>query len=66
MDRLRDELGQRLQIIQLDLATPLGREMARRLRAEFTPTFILFDGGGNERWRSVGFIDPGRVRESLE
>jgi thiol-disulfide isomerase/thioredoxin len=33
---------------------------------QFTPTFILFDGEGNEVLRSVGAIDPRQVQETLE
>jgi hypothetical protein len=40
-------------LIRVDILTPIGRAFADRHRFEGTPTFVLFDGSGNEvkRWR---------------
>ena len=32
---------------------------------EYTPTYIFFDAQGNELWRTIGEIDPQRVRDSV-
>jgi hypothetical protein len=32
---------------------------------EYTPTYIFFDGQGHEVWRTIGEIDPQRVRDSV-
>jgi hypothetical protein len=33
---------------------------------KFTPTFVFFDAGGEELWRTVGTLDPGVVRQLLQ
>jgi hypothetical protein len=42
---------------------PLGQELAPLYQARYTPTFVLFDGGGAEQWRSIGSFDPDVVRQ---
>jgi thioredoxin-related protein len=49
----------------LNIQDPEGRKAASRFRLRFTPTFALFDGSGQELWRTVGALDPGMVRKSL-
>ena len=41
------------QIVRVDILTPVGREFADQHAFQGTPTFVLFDGTGNEvrRWR---------------
>lgn len=58
--------GAALRVVQIDVTSPSGKEAGRRLRWEFTPTFILVDGEGRELWRAVGALDPERVRRSLD
>lgn len=52
MDRLKDD-WQTGQILRVDILTPVGREFADQHDFQGTPTFVLFDGAGNEvqRWR---------------
>lgn len=66
MDGLENELVEQITFIRLNVQEPVGREMAPLYDFRFTPTFIFFDGDGNELWREVGRLDPQRVRESLE
>lgn len=66
VDGLEAELGGRLRVIRVNVQEAAGRELAPVYRFAFTPTFIFFDGGGNEIWRQVGSLDAGRVRESLK
>ncbi len=66
MDGLETELGSKLRIIRLNVQDSVGRELAPVYHFEYTPTFIFFDARGNELWRSIGEIDPARVRASLE
>ncbi len=66
MDGLETELGSKLHIIRLNIQDSVGRELAPVYHFEYTPTFIFFDAKGDELWRSIGEIDPARVRASLE
>ena len=65
MDGLETELGTQLHILRLNVQDPVGRELAPVYNFEYTPTYIFFDARGNELWRTVGEIDPQRVRDSL-
>ena len=65
VDELENELGDRILFIRLNIQEKVGRELAPVYGFEFTPTFIYFDGQGNELWRQVGGLDTQRVRESV-
>ncbi len=65
MDGLESELGPRLRVIRVNIQDPVGRELAPVYHFEYTPTFIFFDRQGNELWRSIGEIDPAKVRASM-
>ncbi len=65
MDGLEKELGQKLTILRVNVQDPVGRELAPVYNFEYTPTFIFFDARGHELWRTVGEIDPQRVRASV-
>ena len=66
MDELENELGDQILIIRLNIQEEVGRELAPVYDFEFTPTFIYFDGDGNELWREVGSLDTQKVYESVE
>ncbi len=65
MDGLEKELGSRLRILRINIQDQVGRELAPVYDFEYTPTYIFFDGRGHELWRTVGEIDPQRVRDSV-
>ncbi len=54
-----------MQIIRLNIQDAAGRDFARRYDISITPSFVMFDAHGNEAWRSVGALDPARVRATL-
>lgn len=58
-------MGDRLEVIRVNIQEQVGRELAAAYGFNFTPTFIYFDGSGAERWRQVGGFDPQQVRDSL-
>jgi thioredoxin-related protein len=66
VDELENELGNQILFIRLNIQEEVGRELAPIYGFEFTPTFIYFDGQGNELWREVGNLDTQRVRDSLK
>lgn len=65
MDGLESELSPKLNIIRINIQDQVGRELGPVYNFEYTPTYIYFDAHGNELWRSVGDIDPQRVRDSV-
>lgn len=66
MDGLENELGNKLHIIRVDIQETVGRELAPVYGFEYTPTYIFFDAKGNEIWRTIGEIDPQKVRDSVK
>jgi len=65
VDRLEAELGNQIDIIRVNIQDSAGHELAKAYAFQYTPTFIFFDGKGNELWREVGSLDVERVRDSL-
>ena len=62
---LKTELAEQLTVLQVDIATPAGKELSEKFNAFGTPTFIFFDPAGVEVWRTIGMLDPEKVRASL-
>jgi thioredoxin-related protein len=66
VDGLEQELGDQLQFVRLNIQDKVGKELAPVYGFQYTPTFIFFDGQGNELWRTVGELNPQKVRDSLK
>ncbi|MEE9216542.1 MAG: thioredoxin family protein [Anaerolineales bacterium] len=56
----------KLTVIRLNIQDPAGEALLERYEFRFTPTFIFFDGAGEELQRWVGAIYSAEVRELLE
>lgn len=65
VDAVEREFEGRLKVIRVDILSPAGAVLAREHGAQFTPTFVLFDGDGREIWRTVYLLDPATLRERL-
>ena len=65
VDALEAQAGDRLRIIRLNVQDSAGRQLSRVYGFTYTPTFIFFDGAGQELWRQVGGLDTQRVWDSL-
>ena len=65
MDGLETELGPKVHVVRINIQDQVGRELAPVYDFEYTPTYIFFDAQGSELWRTVGEIDPQRVRDSV-
>jgi thiol-disulfide isomerase/thioredoxin len=65
VDRLENELREKLVVRRVDIQSAEGRQLAEQYRIEFTPTFVLFDAAGKERWRSAGGLDAEAVRGAI-
>ncbi|GAB4502753.1 MAG: hypothetical protein Fur0035_23090 [Anaerolineales bacterium] len=66
VDRIEAEFAGRLQVIRVNIQEKAGMTLAPLYRFEFTPTFIFFDEGGNELWRTVGSLDEERLRQTMQ
>jgi thiol-disulfide isomerase/thioredoxin len=65
VDRLEDELHDKLAVRRVDIQSAEGRQLARQYGIEFTPTFLFFDAAGKERWRWTGRLDAEAVRDAI-
>lgn len=65
MDGLEKELTGKLEIARINIQTQVGRDLAPVYNFEYTPTYIFFDAQGHEQWRTIGEVDPQRVRNSV-
>jgi hypothetical protein len=66
VDGIEREFAGKLTVIHLNIHEPVGQELGEIYRFQYTPTFILLDGEGEEAWRTIGAIDPSEVRRSLD
>ncbi len=55
-----------LKVIRLNIQEPAGKALLERFDFRFTPTFIFFDGAGEELQRWVGGIYSAEVGQLLE
>jgi thioredoxin 1 len=66
VDQLERKVGNRLQIIRLNIDEDPGRSLMDKLGVIFTPTFIHFDSQGNRVRETVGYVDRARILYELE
>lgn len=66
MDRLERDLAGRADVVRLNIHEPVGQAFTGALDFQYTPTFILLDGNGEEVWRSVGVFDPRQVTRQVD
>ena len=66
VDSLEREMGDRLRVVRLNVASAAGQELALQLQVDNrTPSFVLLDPDGNELWRGFGIFDDVAVRAAL-
>ncbi len=66
VDGIEARYAGKLVVIRLDIHTTVGKQIADEYHFQYTPTFILFNGLGEEVWRTVGSIDEGVLAELLD
>lgn len=62
---LRSEWGDDVQVLQINVHRKENRSLIERIGFRFTPTFILYDAGGQEIWRASGGLNGAEVRRQL-
>lgn len=66
VDGIEEQNQGELSVIRLNVQDNSSQPLIERYDFRFTPTFILFDSGGEEVLRSVGAIDPQQVQDMLD
>jgi thioredoxin-related protein len=66
VDGIENDHRGSLLVLRLNVQDREIRPILKEYGFQFTPTFILFDGKGEEILRSTGAIDPRQVQVSLE
>ncbi len=54
VDGIERDLGAAARVIRLNRHTPAGIAIAARLGLRLVPSFVVFGGQGEERWRQDG------------
>ncbi len=65
VDGIERHYSDRLTVLRVDMQSPAGASLSREWGAVFTPTFVLFDADGQERFRRVGQISLDDVARFL-
>ncbi len=63
VDALEQELEGQAVVVRANLFDAVGMALATRYNAAYTPTFIVFDAGGQERYRTSGLPDFERLKQ---
>lgn len=54
VDGLEQSLSGQVWLVRVDVRSEAGAELRRRYGIEMVPTFLVLDGKGTERLRSIG------------
>jgi thioredoxin-related protein len=65
VDGIEKEFKDQLIVQRVNIQDPIGKSLANKYGFLATPTFIFFDGKGQEAWRSIGGIDKMKIAQSL-
>ena len=63
---LERELGDRVQVLHLNVLSPVGRTAASAYAVRAVPTFVLFDAGGEMVYYQVGFPGKAVIRQEID
>ena len=63
---LKAELGDKLELIHLNLLSGPGREAAGAYGVMLVPTTLLFDGQGELLLRQMGLPERTKLRQAIE
>jgi hypothetical protein len=67
VDGIEREFGEAVRVIRISRHTPAGNTLAARLGLSLVPSFVIFDGQGEERLHlNGGFISRKAAIAALE
>ncbi len=61
VDGIEQKYQNRLMVLRLNIQDPTSLPYLDRYNFQYTPTFILFDGNGEEIWRRIGSINVDEI-----
>jgi hypothetical protein len=65
VDGIKEEQGNEINVVQLNLLSSTGREAARTFGISLVPATLLFDRRGDLVLRKIGIPDRELIAESL-
>ena len=66
VDGLERELEDRLQVLRLNILSPVGRAAASAYAVRAVPTFVLFDADGEVVDYQMGFPGKAVIRQEID
>lgn len=66
MDRLERDLEGQAEVLRLSAWSSVGRQLSARYGVRGVPTFLLFDGSGQQVSYQVGRLDADRVKAEID
>ena len=63
---LERELGERVQVLRLNVLSPVGRAAASAYAVRAVPAFVLFDASGEMVYYQVGFPGKAVLRQEID
>ena len=66
VDGLERELEGRVQVLRLNVLSPVGRAAARAYAVRAVPTFALFDASGEMVYYQMGFPGKAVIRQEID
>jgi len=66
VDGLERELGDRVQVLRLNILSPVGRAAASAYAVRAVPTFVLFDADGEMVYYQAGLPGKAVVRQEID
>jgi len=66
VDGLERELEDRVQVLRLNVLSPVGRVAASVYAVRTVPTFVLFDAGGEMVYYQMGFPGKAMIRQEID
>jgi thioredoxin-related protein len=63
---LERELGDRVQVLHLNVLSPVGKAAASAYAVRAVPTFVLFDARGEMAYYQMGFPDKAVIRQEID
>lgn len=65
LEDLKKQLGERVKIVKIDIASPVNRQLVNSYQVQVVPTLMLFKAG-KMVWRQSGAMQATQIRQVIE